>query len=215
MFIVTEIHYNNWKEVIPLTASHSAISDLSAMLNARANGENHNHITAKVTIPWEGMLWGNRTSRGEKVNVMHNGRQKQGRTTFCSSKHIHRKNEHTMHTMCLNHIQDGISTCCLSLVYHFVETADKHYVNLIESCRLRGMPSGSSWCPFSPTCLPNFTGKELDKPSDKSFVLWRRKVPERIVTKPHISVTICVGFCRSQSLNMITLASIVHDVNMT
>lgn len=37
-------------------------------------------------------------------------------------------------------------------------------------------------------------------PSAMSFVLWRRKVPERIVTNPHISVTIWVGFCLSQSL---------------
>lgn len=41
-------------------------------------------------------------------------------------------------------------------------------------------------------------------PSTMSFVLWRRKVPERIVTNPHISVTIWVGFCLSQSCIEIT-----------
>lgn len=41
--------------------------------------------------------------------------------------------------------------------------------------------------------------KERSSPSTMSFVLCRRKVPERMVTKPHISVTIWVGFCRSQS----------------
>lgn len=53
----------------------------------------------------------------------------------------------------------------------FVEIAEEmHYVDLVESCRLRGMPSGSSY-PFSPACLLIFTGKVLDKLSDKSFVL--------------------------------------------
>lgn len=32
-----------------------------------------------------------------------------------------------------------------------------------------------------------------------SFVLWRRKVPDRIVTKPHNSVIICDALCESQS----------------
>lgn len=36
-------------------------------------------------------------------------------------------------------------------------------------------------------------------PSAISFVLWRRKVPESIVTNPHISVITWVGLCLSQS----------------
>jgi hypothetical protein len=41
--------------------------------------------------------------------------------------------------------------------------------------------------------------REKSIPSDISFVLWRRKVPARIVTNPHISVTTWVGLCLSQS----------------
>lgn len=32
-----------------------------------------------------------------------------------------------------------------------------------------------------------------------SFVLWRRNVPDKIVTNPHNSVAICDAFCESQS----------------
>lgn len=42
-----------------------------------------------------------------------------------------------------------------------------------------------------------------------SFVLWRRNVPERMVTKPHISVTIWVGFWRSQSCTQVLQLSII------
>lgn len=43
------------------------------------------------------------------------------------------------------------------------------------------------------------TGELLLGLSPISFVLWRRNVPDRIVTKPHNSVTICDVFCESQS----------------
>ena len=36
------------------------------------------------------------------------------------------------------------------------------------------------------------------RPSPMFFILWRRKVPNRIVTKPHNSVTICDASCKSQ-----------------
>lgn len=41
-------------------------------------------------------------------------------------------------------------------------------------------------------------------PSTMSFVLWRRKVPERIVTNPHNSVITCDGLCLSQSWKWIS-----------
>jgi len=87
-----------------------------------------------------------------------------------------------------------------------------------DSDDLKGIPS-----PSLSVCFENRTDEDVGRrkedevespPSAMSFVLCRRKVPERIVTKPHISVTICVGFCLSQSLNMMTLAKMVKDVNM-
>lgn len=48
-----------------------------------------------------------------------------------------------------------------------------------------------------------------------SLVLWRRNVPDKIVTNPHISVAICDASCFAHSLNIITLAIIVNDVNIT
>ena len=35
-----------------------------------------------------------------------------------------------------------------------------------------------------------------------SLVLWRRNVPDNIVTKPHNSVAICDAFCESQSCKL-------------
>lgn len=104
-----------------------------------------------------------------------------------------------------------------------------HYGNLNESCRLKGIPSCPK--PFSSSpCLGSRTGsmagpvldpikrrfeklarpvlftqtkeKQQNIPSTMSLVLWSRKVPERIVTNPHISVTIWVGFCLSQSCSL-------------
>lgn len=39
----------------------------------------------------------------------------------------------------------------------------------------------------------------VDAPFPMSWVLWSRKVPDRIVTNPHSSVAICDPFCESQS----------------
>ena len=104
-----------------------------------------------------------------------------------------------------------------------------YHGDLKVSCRLtvRGMPSTPSK-PSSSECLGSLIDKDVCKPADDnninksclktsrhytrermwapesipsaiSLVLWRRKVPESIVTNPQISVTTCVGLCPSQS----------------
>jgi hypothetical protein len=55
----------------------------------------------------------------------------------------------------------------------------------------------------------------FDEESPISFVAWSKNVPDKMVTNPQSSVIISAALCWSQSLNIMALARIVSDVNIT
>lgn len=87
---------------------------------------------------------------------------------------------------------------CLLYVLEVAEADDSLMIDLhFDRCLLSIFGQSLKWSANNQEtkiCL-----LPLDSPSIMSVVVWRRKVPDKIVTNPHNSVTICVPFCRSQS----------------